>query len=352
MGQAESEISIGEILGELGIQTPQAPENQTPAPEPQESTDAEANEETDITPESDAEAQADAEDSDDNDATEETEESAAEESEDSDEEEAPAEVEDKSVKKLNKRVDKLTARAKSAEEQAAALQNELAQAKEALAKAQPIVLQDAADPLADVQSPADLDSRLASANTVIDQVPDLIAKAEMEGGEIEVPMGNGSVQKFTTAQLRERLQLAKGIVRNEPTRRAYFAQRETFVAEAKTAYPEIFQEGSELRQVLTQTLRQYPALARLPNLEMIVGDAMLGQQVRFGSLKVLPTAPAKSEAKAKPAASAASKPVVAPKVPQPSAAPRSKAKPNALDALKKSGSREAAESFVAALLDE
>lgn len=351
MGQAESEISIGEILGELGIQTPPAPENQTPAPEPQESTDAEANEETDITQESDAEAQADAEDSDDNndDANAETEESAAEESEDSDEEEAPAEVEDKSVKKLNKRVDKLTARAKSAEEQAAALQNELAQAKEALAKAQPIVLQDAADPLADVQSPADLESRLASANTVIDQVPDLIAKSEMEGGEIEVPMGNGSVQKFTTAQLRERLQLAKAIVRNEPTRRAYFAQRETFVAEAKTAYPEIFQEGSDLRQVLTQTLRQYPALARLPNLEMIVGDAMLGQQVRFGSLKVLPAAPAKSEAKAKPAAS---KPVVAPKVPQPSAAPRSKAKPNALDALKKSGSREAAESFVAALLDE
>jgi hypothetical protein len=39
-------------------------------------------------------------------------------------------------------------------------------------------------------------------------------------------------------------------------------------------------------------------------------------------------------------------------VPQPSAAPRQKSSPNALEALRKTGSREAAESFVAALLDD
>lgn len=347
MGQADESIQLGEILDELGIQLPTVDEPSAPESTPEEPTDAEPTEDTDTTNDEPAEpAESETDPSESPDSSEETDDT--EESEEEPEEDAPEPAPEKSVQKLSKRVDKLTARAKSAEEQAAALEAELAQAKEALARAQPIIVQDSADPLADIQDAATLEARIASANTVLDNVPDLIAKAEIEGGEVEVPMGNGTVQKFTSAQLRERLNLAKAIVRGESNKRAYFAQRETYIAEARHSYPEIFQEGTPLRKVMQETLRAHPALAKLPNLELIVGDAMRGQALRFQQLEAVRKTSAKPEAKAKPAAPAK----VAPKVPQPSAAPRAKSSPNALAALKQTGSREAAESFVAALLDD
>ena len=345
MGQADESIQLGDILDELGIQLPTVDEPIAPESTPEEPTDAEPTEEIDTTTDDDT-ADESNDSTDEPESTEETDDT--EESEEEPEEDAPEPAPEKSVQKLSKRVDKLTARAKSAEEQAAALESELAQTKEALAKAQPIIVQDAADPLADIQDAATLEARLTAANTVLDNVPDLLAKAEIEGGEVEVPMGNGAVQKFTSAQLRERLNMAKAIVRGESNKRAYFAQRETYIAEARHSYPEIFQEGAPLRKVMQESLRAHPALAKLPNLELIIGDAMRGQALRFQQLEAVRKNSAKPEAKAKTAAPAK----VAPKVPQPSAAPRAKSAPNALAALKQTGSREAAESFVAALLDD
>jgi hypothetical protein len=345
MGQADESIQLGDILDELGIQLPTVDEPTAPESTPEEPTDAEPTEEIDTTTDDDT-ADESNDSTDEPESTEETDDT--EESEEEPEEDAPEPPQEKSVQKLSKRVDKLTARAKSAEEQAAALESELAQTKEALAKAQPIIVQDAADPLADIQDAATLEARLSAANTVLDNVPDLLAKAEIEGGEVEVPMGNGAVQKFTSAQLRERLNMAKAIVRGESNKRAYFAQRETYIAEARHSYPEIFQEGAPLRKVMQESLRAHPALAKLPNLELIIGDAMRGQALRFQQLEAVRKNSAKPEAKAKTAAPAK----VAPKVPQPSAAPRAKSAPNALAALKQTGSREAAESFVAALLDD
>jgi hypothetical protein len=246
-------------------------------------------------------------------------------------------------------VDKLTARAKSAEEQANTLQAELAAAKDALTRAQPIVLQDAADPLADVTSAEALESRLAAANTVLDNVPDLIAKADYEGGEVEVPMGDGSTRKFTKSELQERLRVARQILKAEPARRTYLAQRESFQHEARQVYPELFQEESQARQMMMATLQAYPGIAKLPNLELIIGDAIRGQALRFQQAEAIQKKAA--TAKAKPAAPAAAKPAVAPKVVSPSAAPKTKSQADPLEALKKSGNRDAAENFVASLFN-
>lgn len=341
------EIRLGDVLDELGIQLPAVDEPTAPDSKPEEPIEAEAAEVEN--PESEESPAPEAADSEDSDDTTEEQTEGEEESDSSDPgEEEPEDKADRSLAKMNKRVDKLTARAKSAEEQAAALQAELASAKEALAKAQPIIVQDTADPLADITTPADLDAKIASANTVLDAVPDLIAKAEMEGGEVEVPMGNGATQKFTSAQLRDRLQVAKSIVRGESAKRSYFQQRETYIAEAKTAYPEIFQEGSQLRQTMQATLRQLPALARLPNLELIIGDALRGQAARFAEAETLVKAKAKA---ATPAPKPAAKAVAAPKVVAPSAAPRAKSTPDPMSALKETGTRQAAETFVASLFN-
>jgi hypothetical protein len=209
------------------------------------------------------------------------------------------------------------------------------------------VLQDAADPLGDVLTAEILESRLSAANTVLDNVPDLIAKADMEG-EVEVPMGDGSTRKFTKQELQERLRVARQILKAEPARRNYLAQLETFQHEARQVYPELFQDESPARKMMLTTLQAYPGIAKLPNLELIIGDAIRGQALRFQQAEAM----AKKSAAAKPKAPAApAKTAVAPKVVSPSAAPKTKSKADPLEMLKKSGNRDAAENFVASLFN-
>jgi len=349
MDQTNTAFSIGEVIDTLGITLPTVDENPATEEAAQEAVADETT--TDITPEDQPE-ETDAPETDAEDSTEseQPEEDAAEDDTEEDAaEEDPESAEAPAVKKLAKRVDKLTARAKSAEEQATSLQAELAAAKDALTRAQPIVVQDAADPLADVTTPEALESRLAAANTVLDNVPDLISQADMEGGEVEVPMGDGSTRKFSKQELQERLRVARQILKAEPARRTYLAQRENFQQEARQVYPELFQDNSQARQMMMATLQAYPGIGKLPNLELIIGDAIRGQALRFQQAEALQKKAA--TAKAKPAAPAAAKPAVAPKVVSPSAAPKTKSKADPLEALKKSGNRDAAENFVASLFN-
>jgi hypothetical protein len=335
-----AKFSIGDVLGELGVSIPTTEEQTPDTTEATENTAAENVEET--------VAEAEVENTEthetDEPQTDEESEPADEDEEIEDEEHAE---EDRTVKKLNRRVDKLTARAKTAEERAASLEQELAQARDAVTKAQPIVLpQSSSDPLGDVNNIEDLDSRLSSAHIVLDEVPDLIAKADFEGGEVEVPMGNGSTRKFTKTELQDRLRMAKGIIKSEPARRRYIAEREMFVEEAKSIYPEFFKE-TPARKMMVDTLRQHPELSRLPNIELIIGDAMRGQQLRFQEIEANKKA---ATAKVRPAAAPA-KPAIAPKVVSPNSAPKTKVKPDPLDALKKAGNRDAAEKFMESIFN-
>ena len=348
MDQTDTTFSIGDVIDTLGITLPtidETPEAAEATPE----TDA-TETPTDINPEDQPE-ETDAPETDD-DSTEDSEqpeEDPAEEDTDDAAEEDPESAEAPAVRKLAKRVDKLTARAKSAEEQATSLQAELTATKEALTRAQPIVVQDAADPLADVTTPEALENRLAAANTVLDNVPDLISQADMEGGEVELDVGNGSTRKFSKQELQERLRIARQILKAEPARRTYLAQRENFQAEARQVYPELFQDNSQARQMMMATLQAYPGIGKLPNLELIIGDAIRGQALRFQQAEAIQKKAA--TAKAKPAATAAAKPAMAPKVVSPSAAPKTKSKSDPLEALKKSGNRDAAENFVASIFN-
>ena len=348
MDQTESAFSIGEVIDQLGITLPTADETTPAAPEAdQEAIADETPDNTTEETETEDSPENPSDSSDPSDEADDEPEETDDATDDEDPDEEPVEAEPAAVRKLTKRVDKLTARAKSAEEQANTLQAELAAARDALTKAQPIVLQDAADPLGDVTTADALESRLAAANTVLDNVPDLIAKADMEG-EVEVPMGDGSTRKFSKQELQDRLRVARQILKSEPARRNYLAQRENFQHEARQVYPELFQEDAPARKMMLTTLQAYPGIAKLPNLELIIGDAIRGQALRFQQAEAM----AKKSAAAKPKAPAApAKTAVAPKVVSPSAAPKTKSKADPLDQLKKSGNRDAAENFVASLFN-
>lgn len=336
MSSEAGAVNIGDVLSELGVTIPtvEKPEEQAAEADEQKPTEEAGAEESETA----------------DDAAEETDEAAVEDEEDGDaedsdeEDDAAEEKEARAVRKLTRRVDKLTARTKTAEEKAATLETELEETRQKLAAAQPIVLQDSQDILADVTTVEDLDARVASANVVIDEVPDLIAAADADG-EVEVRMGDGSVKRFTKAELQARLQRAKQIVKGESNRRAFLAQREPAIAEARKEYPELFQEKHPARDLMLSTLKQYPGLAKMPNCELAIGDMINGYLLRIERQKKGNEKPVE-KAKAAPAKAAAAK--VAPKVIAPTATPKSsKPKGDALSALRSDGSRSAAEEFVA-----
>lgn len=342
-------VNIGDVLDVLNVKMPETAATQEVV-EQKQVADEEKAEGGKLKPEgeeADADAGSDADSAAVEDEQQEDGDEADESEEESDDEAAGEEKEARAVRKLSKRVDKLTARAKSAEEEVQTFKSKLAETEEKLGRAQPIILQDSQDILADVMTTEELDARVASASTVIDQVPDLLAEADADG-EVQVKMGDGSVKTFTREDLHARLQRAKQIVKGEASRRSFLAQREPAVADAKREYPELFQEDHAARKLMLETLKLYPGMAKMPNVELAIGDMINGYVMRLergkaesGKLKAEKPEGKKAEA---------AKPKIAPSVIKPSAQPKTtKLKGDGLDALRSEGTRNAAERFVANL---
>ena len=346
-------INLGDVLSELNVKLPEAVKpaaaNNEAKGQDRQAGDAEETSEDGVQA-LETEAGASTDEGSDADANAETVDDTDEgddaEGDDPDAEEHEKEA--RSVRKLTKRVDKLTARAKSAETTVETVRAQLAEAEAKLERAQPIVLQDSQDILGSVMTVEDLDARVASADMVIDQVPDLLATADADG-EVQVTMGDGSVKTFTKDLLLERLRLAKAIVKGESKRREFLAQRAPAMADAKREYPELFQESHPARKLMLDTLKLYPGLAKMPNVELAIGDMINGYLARGERAKLKGAAGKTDSGSVKPAAKVA--PKIAPNVVRPSAQPKSAAKPKGdrLDALRKEGTRDAAERFVSNL---
>lgn len=59
-----------------------------------------------------------------------------------------------------------------------------------------------------------------------------------------------------------------------PQARAVLKQRETATAEAKTLYPDLFKNGAELKVQADAMLRDHPELKTVPNIMILLGDAL------------------------------------------------------------------------------
>jgi len=252
---------------------------------------------------------------------------------DEEEEEAPEGEEDKSVKKLEKRIDKLTRRRKEAETAAESLRAENETLKAEVEKRSAIKLEPTADdPLADMDSVEDLETKVSAAKKVR-----AWALQNPDGATVTNPDG--------TERYVDRAEIARYIAQTDslltdhaPARREYLRQREAILPEAKSTYPELFKTGSAEHKVLVDTLKQVPALKRLPGYEMVIGDAMLGMNVRLERAK-------QAESKgsdAKKSAPPATRKVIAPAIPKSSAsrppAASTKGKSNRFDRVVTGGS--------------
>jgi hypothetical protein len=178
--------------------------------------------------------------------------------------------------KLLKRIDKLTAKRREAEEALEKTREETDKLRTELATASKVVLQPTPDdPLSDVETIEDLDARIAAAKRVRTW-----AMTNRDGATVKG--ADGQDEYVEAAEIARHLAAADAIVMEHgPSRRSWIAARETSVNEAKAAYPAFFTQGSAESKALRDILKQYPAMGKYPNVELIIGDALMGQQARM-----------------------------------------------------------------------
>lgn len=267
---AETEISLSDIAaflpGEIPIEEKQESDKEETA-EPESSGTGDSSE----TPE---EQQAPAE-------TEESDAEGEDADQVDDEEKADGEEEKpKSTEKLLKRIDKLTAKRRTAEESLEIALSETERLKGALAESSKVVLAPTPeDPLTDVESIDDLEARIATAKRIRTW-----AMTNRDGATVKG--ANGQEEYVDAAEMARHLASADAIVTEHgPARKEWIAQRESSVTEARASYPGFFTQGSTEQKAYRDIIKAYPAIARYPNAELIIGDAIVGQQVRQAKLQ-------------------------------------------------------------------
>lgn len=270
-----SHLGLSDELGQDGAETDEEDaggenDGETDEEETEEESEADGEDEESESEESEEEETTEEDD----DETEETE----EESEESEEEEEKL---PRSVTKLQKRVRKLTQRAKSAEEKVQTLEPEITRLQGELSEAKaPVIAPTDEDPMADLKTETAVNDRVSKAKMIRRW-----CLQNPEGGEVEG--ANGKIE-LTPAQVRERLMYAEDLIEAAPKRVAHLQETAKFDAFAKTAYPALFQSGSQESKVVETFITQCPEITRLPNWRLIVGDALLGGSVRLQKTKQKP----------------------------------------------------------------
>lgn len=289
---ADDTLSLSDFAAEIGLEL--TAEEPTP-PDP-------STEEADPHAETDP-SQENTEETEDSEPAEEAEPESEEKSDDEDADDAEEDTPSPTQEKLLRRIDKITAKRREAEERAEQLETEISDLRAKFDAAPPVTLAPTPDdPLADIETPQALEERVEIAKKVRKW-----ALQNLEGGT--VTNANGEEIYYEPAQVRQYLANAdEMLTEHAPKRREWLTQRQAVLLEARTAYPAIFQAGSPEQAMYRETLKAYPALANMPNLEMVIGDAIEGQKLRFARLQ------AKQPA-AKPSATASVK--SAPSTPSP-----------------------------------
>jgi len=295
--EAQTEtLTLSDIAAEIGFELTQ--EEQTPQEPTADPADSTA--ETDPSQEKPEETE-DSPDS--TDSSDESETESEEKPEDEDAEDAEEEAPSPTQEKLLKRIDKITAKRREAEERAEQLETELSDLRSKLDSTPPVTLAPTpADPLADVETPEQLEERIQVAKKVRKW-----ALENLEGGT--VTNAKGEEVYYEPAQVRQYLANAdEMITEHAPRRREWLGKRQTFAPEAKAAYPALFKADSQEHAILRETLKAYPALKNMPNLELVIGDAIEGQKLRFARQQAAqkvasaPKSPAASPVKSAPSA--------------------------------------------------
>jgi hypothetical protein len=300
---AENEIDLTDIAAFLPENlrnelTQSATEQEEPEAEKSEATEDSGNDETAPSGQEESSTPDDEKQENDSEKDEESSDEENDDADEADEDTEKGEARSPKADKLLKRIDKLTAKRREAEEALEKSREEAEKLRVELAGASKVVLQPTPeDPLSDVESIEELDARIATAKRVRTW-----AMSHRDGATVKG--ADGSEEYVEPAEMARHLAAADAIVTEHgPARKEWLTQRETSVNEARAAYPAFFTQGSSESKALRDILKQYPALGKYPNVELIIGDALVGQQARMARQE----AQAKAKSATAPSASAARK---------------------------------------------
>jgi hypothetical protein len=136
----------------------------------------------------------------------------------------------------------------------------------------PVLTPSADNPLADVDSDDVLQQRIAHAQAVRRW-----ALQNTDGTTIKQP--DGSEKFIEAAEVKDYLVKADDILTiHVPARKQWLAQREPAVQAAKSMFPDLFKEGSQLNQAYKATIKTAPDLLKIPQHEYWIGLALYGEQ--------------------------------------------------------------------------
>lgn len=180
--------------------------------------------------------------------------------------------------KVQKRIDELTAKRKTAEERVASLEAELTDLK-SKSQALPPVAPTPANPLADIETETQLAERT---NHILEAKSWAIQN--LDGGQ--VADGKGGTQWIDGPTVKSILANAETMLaKHLPAQKDFIANKKVWDAEAKREYPALFKEGTEPNKVFQTWMKVFPECRRFPDTAIIIGDALVGKQIRENRAK-------------------------------------------------------------------
>jgi hypothetical protein len=194
-----------------------------------------------------------------------------------------------------KRFGELTARAKAAEERAAQAEREIQELKTASAQqpATPAQLLAGGDDFSTLDSDEAITAREKQLRAVKSW-----ALENLEGGQL--PDGNGGTIELSPEKARKLLAHAdRALTEGLPARRAYLTERTQATTVARQAYPWLYDTSQPAaQQEIAKIKRELSGrrVADLPNFDLVLGDAIIGEAVRAGHYRLVKVDPATPKA--------------------------------------------------------
>lgn len=314
ISDGKSNLSAEQLVQQL-LQKPQAAEVETAQPEAEEAPEVVQESAVEEATQSESEPTQKAEETSEEAVVPEESEATAE-SEDDDVLSHKSALDPKTKDRIQKRIDKEVGKRKALEERAAAAEAKAAELEKQITERKPevVVAPSADNPLAHIESVADLEKEWKQAKEVARWAEDLLDDPSIDEG---VEVGD---RKVTKAEVKQIMRNAKRTLEDQIPARARFLQaREQHRQIAYQDMPYLKDKNSPEYQRVQASFKEFPWLAQVPNAEYLIGMALEGEKALA----------ARKAAASKPA------PKVAPKPPASQTAPAAAApKPKTAESAK------------------
>lgn len=155
------------------------------------------------------------------------------------------------------------------------LKNQINELQEKLAKAQtPVAAPTETSPLEGVLTQEQLEAKIEEANKIL-----IWAEENSDGATIKNK--NGEDVQIDAEAVKSYKIAAQRVLQAAPKREKWVKEHQVTSREAREMYPQIFDTSSAEYQFFQNVVQTMPFITKFPNYHLMIGDAMVGQAIRF-----------------------------------------------------------------------